>query len=108
MPVLFDHGTPRGLAPLLAGHVVREAKAQGWDTLSNGALLTVAESAGFDVLVTPDKNIQYQQNLAGRRIAIVVLGNALWPVLRRHGDLVLSAVNAATPGRYTEVDIPGW
>jgi hypothetical protein len=60
MLVLLDHGTPRGLAPLLAGHVVREAKAQGWDTLSNGALLTVAKSAGFDVLVIPDKNIQYQ------------------------------------------------
>jgi hypothetical protein len=54
----------------------------------------------------PDKNIRYQQNLAGRTIAIIVLANARWPVLRLHVDHVVDAVNAATPGSYTEVDIP--
>ena len=107
MLVLFDHGTPRGLAHSLTGHTVNEAKAHGWDRLSNGELLAEAEKAGFEVLVTPDKNIRYQQNLEGRRIAIVVLGNPLWPILRLHADLVLSAVNATTPGSYAEVDIPG-
>lgn len=107
MLVLFDHGTPRGLARSLAGHIVRRAQAQGWDRLSNGELLTEAENSGFEVLVTPDKNIRYQQNLRNRKIAIVVLGNPLWPILRLHAHLVLSAVNAATPGSYTEVDIPG-
>jgi hypothetical protein len=107
MLVLFDHGTPRGLARLLVGHTIRVARAQGWDTLSNGELLAQAEAAGFDVLVTPDKNIRYQQNLEGRNVAIVVLGNPLWPIVRLHGELVLSAVNAAMPGSYTEVDIPG-
>ncbi len=107
MQVLFDHGTPRGLANLLIGHEVRIAKAEGWEQLTNGELLTEAERAGFEVLVTPDKNIRYQQNLQGRRIAIVVLANAQWPVLRQHSDAVLSAINAATPGSYIEVDIPG-
>jgi hypothetical protein len=107
MQVLFDHGTPRGLAKLLAGHEVRTAKEEGWEQLTNGELLTVAERAGFEVLVTPDKNIRYQQNLEGRRIAIVVLANAQWPVLRQHSKVVLSAINAATPGSYTEVEIPG-
>jgi hypothetical protein len=69
-------------------------------------LLTAAEAAGFDVLVTTDKNIRYQQNLTGRMIAIVVLGNAQWPVLRLHVGLVVAAVNAATPGSFVEVDVP--
>jgi hypothetical protein len=84
----------------------REAKAQGWDTFKNGDLLTAAEAAGFDVLITTDKNIRYQQNLISRRIAIVVLGNAQWPVLRLHVAHVVAAVDAATSGSFTEVDIP--
>ena len=107
MRVLFDHGAPAPLQSFLPGHTVREAKAQGWDTFKNGDLLTAAEAAGFDVLVTTDKNIRYQQNLTGRTIAIVVLGNAQWPVLRMHVAHVVAAVNAATPGSYVEVNIPG-
>ena len=106
MRILFDHGTPAPLQSFLTGHTVREAKAEGWDTFKNGDLLTAAEAAGFDVLVTTDKNLRYQQNLTGHAIAIVVLGHAQWPVLRRHVALVLAAVNAAAPGSFTEVDIP--
>jgi len=87
-------------------HTVRAAKNEGWDRLKNGDLLLAAETAGFQVLVTTDKNIRYQQNLTGGTIAIVVLGNPRWPVLRHHTDLVVAAVNSATPGSYTEVDIP--
>jgi hypothetical protein len=58
MLVLFDHGTPRGIARELQGHTVKEAKAQGWDTLSNGELLKAAEEAGFDVLLTTDTNLE--------------------------------------------------
>ena|SRR5664279_5242549 len=107
MLVLFDHGTPRGLASFLVGHEIKTAQAQGWDILSNGELLAEAENAGFEVLVTTDKNIRYQQNLTNRKIAIVVIGNPLWPILRLHTTLVLSAVNNAHPGSYTQVDIPG-
>jgi hypothetical protein len=70
MLVLFDHGTPRGIALSLQPHTVKEAKAQGWDTLTNGELLKVAEEAGFDVLLTTDKNLRFQQNLQGRKLAI--------------------------------------
>lgn len=105
MRVLFDHGTPEPLARALDGHDVRFAKGEGWDTFSNGALLTAAEAVGFHVVVTTDKNIRYQQNLAGRAIAIVVLMNARWPVLRQHGHRVRAAVDAAEPGSYVEVAI---
>ncbi|PYT57873.1 MAG: hypothetical protein DMG46_12595, partial [Acidobacteria bacterium] len=71
-----------------------------------GDLLRAAEEAGFEVLVTPDKNIRYQQNLENYTIAIVVLGNPQWPVLRHHVDRVVAAVNAAKPGTYCEVEIP--
>jgi hypothetical protein len=75
------------------------------DRLQNGELLNAAEAAGFDVLLTTDKNM-YQQNLVGREIAIVVLGKQQWPEVRLHVQLVVAAVNAATPGTYVEVEIP--
>jgi hypothetical protein len=106
MLILFDHGTPRSISRWLLGHTVVEAVARGWDTLANGELLTVAEEAGFDLLLSTDKNIQYQQNLKGRRIAIVILGNSQRPAVHRYIDRVVAAVNAAMPGSYTEVEIP--
>jgi hypothetical protein len=105
MLVLFDHVTPRGIARFLPGHTVTRAKDRGWDTLGNGDLLTEAERAGFDVLLTADKSIRHQQNLRGRRIAIVVLSAPQWPLVRLHSERIAAAVNAATPGTYTEVNI---
>jgi hypothetical protein len=71
--ILFDHGTPKGLARALSGHTVSTAQSKGWDTLSNGALLNAAEAAGFELLLTTDRRIRHQQNLQGRRVALVVL-----------------------------------
>jgi hypothetical protein len=75
--------------------------------LKNGELLKAAEDAGFDVLVAPDKNIRYQQNLKIHAIVIVVLGTPQWPMLRQHIERVVDAVNAAKPGTYCEVEVPG-
>ena len=105
MLILFDHVTPKGIARSLPGHIVTKAKDRGWDTLSNGDLLAAAESAGFDVLLTADKNMRYQQNLEGRRIALVVLSTPQWPVVKLHLEKIAAAVNAATPGSYIEVDL---
>ncbi len=74
--------------------------------LSNGDLLAEAERAGFDILLTADKNIRHQQNLSGRRLAIVVLSTQQWPVVRLHIERIAAAANAAAPGSYTEVNIP--
>jgi hypothetical protein len=106
MLILFDQGTPVPLRQFLAGHTIRTAAEQQWTTLENGQLLDEAEAAGFDLLLTTDQNIRYQQNLAGRRIAFVVLGQARWPIVRNHVARVVAAVNAATPGSYTEIEIP--
>jgi hypothetical protein len=104
--ILFDQATPVPIRPHLQLHTVRTAAQQGWDVLRNGDLLITAEQAGFDLLLTTDKNMRYQQNLSSRKIAIVVLGQQQWPQLRPHIQRVVDAVNAATPGSYTEVDIP--
>jgi hypothetical protein len=106
MLILFDQGTPRGIARALVGHTVKEARAQGWDTLANGELLAAAEAAGFHLFLTTDKNIRYQQNLSNRKIAIVVLGKARWRLIRPRLAAILAAVNATTPGSVTFVEIP--
>jgi hypothetical protein len=106
MRIIFDQATPVPIRRYLEPHTVRTAAGQGWDQLTNGDLLNAAEAAGFDLLLTTDKNMRYQQNLAGRKIAIIVLGEQQWPQLRPHIQRVIEAVNAAVPGSYTEVDIP--
>jgi hypothetical protein len=107
MLVLFDNSTPRTLARyLLDRHTITEARARGWGQLENGDLLDEAEAAGFEVFVTADKNLSYQQNLTSRKIAIVVLGKGRWSVIKPHIAKVVAAVDAATPGSLAEVDIP--
>jgi hypothetical protein len=106
MRILFDQATPVPIRAYLEGHTVLTAARQGWDKLRNGELLYAAEEAGFDLLLTTDKNIRYQQNLADRRIAILVLGQQQWPRLRPHIQRVVKAVNGALPGSYAEVDMP--
>ena len=92
--------------PALEGHTVKEARAQGWDTLSNGDLLNAAEDAGFDVLLTTDKNLLYQQNLQGRRLAIVVLSKSRWSLVKPMMEQIAATVATTKPGSYTLVEIP--
>jgi hypothetical protein len=106
MRILFDHGTPSGVAASLKGHEVTEAIERGWDRISNGELLGLAEAEGFDLLLTTDKRIRYQQNLTSRKIATLVLGNSTWPVVRLFLDRISLAVNEVKPGSYGQVDIP--
>ena len=106
MRVLFDNNAPQGIARALASHVVTEAREHGWDRLHNGDLLHVAEQAGFDVLLTADQNMRHQQNLAGRQIALVVLGKGQWRQVKPYLEHIVRAVDASVPGSYTEVDIP--
>lgn len=106
MGVLFDQGTPVQIRRSLEEHVVKTAWEQGWSRMENGELLRAAEEAGFDLLLTTDHNIRYQQNLAGRKIAIVVLAKARWRLIKPVVERVSAAVNDAKPGTYTEVEIP--
>jgi hypothetical protein len=104
--VLFDQGTPVPLRQLLTPHVIATAYELGWSTLKNGELLRCAEERGFEALVTTDTNLRYQQNLASRKIAVIVLTTTSWPRIRQAADLVIAAVRSATIGSYVEVIIP--
>jgi hypothetical protein len=103
MRILLDQGTPVAIGEGLQGHLVRTAYAQGWSTLTNGELLSVAEEAGFDLLLT---NLPHQQNLRGRKLAIVILSKNRWTLIQRSMNEILAAVNSAKPGTYCVVDIP--
>jgi len=106
MLILFDHSTPAPLAPHLTGHTVTKAKDRGWDKLSNGDLLAEAERAGFDLLLTSDNNMRYQQNLTDRKIALVVLSTPQWPRVQLHIDKITTILNSVNPGSYAEIEIP--
>ena len=103
MLVLFDQGTPAPLRHSLAGHEVHTAYERGWSTLKNGEFIAVAEQAKFQVLVSTDKNLKYQQNLAARAIGIVVLLTTSWPRIQGKVAAVAEAVNNSRPGSYVEV-----
>jgi hypothetical protein len=106
MLILFDHSTPAPLAAYLTGHTVTKAKDRGWDRLTNGDLLAEAERAGFDLVLTADNNMRYQQNLTGRRIALVVLSTPQWPRVQLHVERITAVLSAAKPGSYAEIEIP--
>lgn len=106
MLILFDNGTPRGLARFLTPHTVEEARGRGWDQLENGDLIAAAEEAGFQLMVTTDKNIRYQQNLVSRKIALVVLTNSQWPMVKLIAEEIAIAVHKATAGSYVEIEVP--
>ena len=105
MRVLFDQGTPAPLRDHLKHEVVTVHDLR-WNTLSNGELLARAETEGFDVLVTTDQNLKYQQNLPQRRIAIAVLTKASWPRIERDLANVCAVIDTLMPGQYVEVGIP--
>ncbi len=104
--VLFDVNVPRPAARFLDRHSVEFADRRGWRELNNGDLLAAAEAAAFDVLLTTDLNLRYQQNLAARRIAIVTLSTNHWATVRASQALIADAVDRAGPGSYEEVRLP--
>lgn len=106
MKFLFDQGTPVPLRKYLPDHSAETAYECGWNNISNGELLKRAEDEGFDALITTDQNLRYQQNLAGRQIAIVVLMTTSWPRIKSHLTVVIPAINGLQPGSYLEIPIP--
>lgn len=105
MKILFDQGTPVPLRRHLGEHDVATAAEMGWSQLTNGELLAAATDGGFEVFVTTDQNLRYQQNLRNRTIAIVVLMSASWPRIEKRADKIARAINAFEKGDYIEVEI---
>ena len=105
MKVLVDECVPLKLVRLLTGHTFSTAQHKGWDGFTNGKLLALAEPE-FDLFLTSDRNLQYQQNLKGRKIAILLLSTNHWPTLKKQVPLVQAALDKIQPGEFTRVEIP--
>ena len=105
MKIVFDTNTPAGLAHFLKGHTVSRAAPLGWGSLKNGILLEAAENAGFDVLLSCDQSIQYQQNFTRRKIAVVILSTNHWPSLRPVAVKIGTAVDFVQRGSVVRHDI---
>ena len=103
MRILFDHGTPAPLRRALSAHSVSTAHEMKWSQLDNGELLKAAEQQ-FDVLITTDRSLRHQQNLAGCRLAILVLPTTSWPQIRDHETQIAAAVGALRPGELVEMN----
>jgi len=104
LKVLFDQNVPRPLQRYLAAHDVQRLDQLGWSELKNGQLLEVAEDAGFEVLLSGDKRLRSEQNMAGRRIAVVCMSDNHWPILKDHVAAVEDAIARAQPGTITTVN----
>ena len=103
MRILFDQGTPVPLRQHLIGHVVDTAFEREWSTLSNGELLEVAEQEGYELLITTDQNLRYQQHLANRQLAVIVLLSTSWPRIQLRIETIQAAVESIVAGGYQEI-----
>ena len=103
MRILLDQGAPKPIKRYLPSHVVQTAFEMGWSTLFNGELLNQAELGGFELLITTDQNLEYQQNLSGRRISIVVLSTTGWPIIEAKIANIVQAVQRVKTGSYEVV-----
>ena len=106
MKILFDHGTPAPLRRHLPKHLVDRSAERGWEVLENGELILRAEAEGYEVIVTTDQSMLYQQNLTRRKLAIVVLMATAWPRVRLRTAAIRAAIEEVRPGEVREVSIP--
>jgi hypothetical protein len=104
--ILFDQGTPAPLRDFLLNHDVSTAYELGWSTLKNGELLSTAEANGFEVFITTDTNLRYQQNLIQRKITIEVLSTTSWPRIKSNTSEIIAAINQSASNSFIEVNIP--
>jgi predicted nuclease of predicted toxin-antitoxin system len=104
MRILLDENLPVKLRHHLLKHQTETVTKRGWGGLKNGELLKAAESALFDVFVTADLNLEYQQNMAQRRIGLVILSTNNWPIIKKHIPKIQAAVDGAGPGSFVRVD----
>ena len=105
MKILFDQGTPAPLRRHLAGHSVDTAFERGWSSLRNGDFLDRAENDGYQLLITTDQNLRRQQNLAGRRLGILVLLSTSSPRIQRRVDDIRAAAGGMEPGESRDIPI---
>ena len=103
MKILLDACTPRPLRRFLSSHAVATAQEMGWGGLKNGDLLRKAEGR-FEVFISTDQNLKYQQQVLGRKLAILVLPTNDWPTIRSKGAEISAKVGMLKPGDFVELN----
>jgi len=106
MRILLDECVPVQVRNALVGHDVSTAQKMGWGGISNGELLQRAEQSGFDLFIVADKNLRYQQNLQGRKLAILELWTNHRPTLEKHLDKIKLAAERISAGEYIVLESP--
>jgi predicted nuclease of predicted toxin-antitoxin system len=104
LKILLDENLDHRLRASLASHEVFTASYKGWDGLKNGKLLDAAENDGFEVLLTGDRTLYYEQNLTGRRLAIITMSSVEWRLVKNYLRQIAEAIDKATPGSFQAVD----
>ncbi len=105
MRILLDHSVPRPLKHNLPTHETDTAAERGWHELHNGALLTRAETAGYELLITADQQMPFQQNFTRRNIRVLILTTNSWPRLRQHLVEINHAIDAMGYNQVRELEI---
>lgn len=105
MRILLDECVPWPMRKLLKEHTCTSVQAQGWSGIRNSDLLARAE-ADFDILVTADQNIVYQQNLTGRTIAILELSTNDLRRILASATLIQKAIESIDPGDFVRLELP--
>ena len=106
MKILLDHSTPRQLAKYLIGHEVTTCARLAWNELQNGELIAAAEAAGFELMISSDQNIKYQQNLKTRKLALIVLSTNHRASIERSSAPIVTAIPLAVPYSYQFIELP--
>ena len=104
MRVLFDQGTPVPLRDFLNSHTITTVYEKGWSSIPNGDLLRVADQQMFEMFLTTDQRLKYQQNLTNRQIAIVVLPTTSWPVIQKHTAKIAAVLDSIAPCDFIRID----
>ena len=104
MKILFDECMPQPLRRRLAEFEISTAQEMGWGRVKNGDLLKLAEDK-FDAFLTSDQQLKYQQNLKGRKLAILVLSTNRWPQVKARTQEIIAAVLTLKPGDYVELTL---
>ncbi len=105
MKILFDQGTPVPLRKYLIEHNVETVFERGWNQFENGDLIKSAEQEKFDIFITTDKNLKYQQNLSLRVITIIVLSTTSWTKIKEKVDEIAKTIANVKFGSYIELEI---
>jgi hypothetical protein len=105
MKVLLDECTPRVVKKRLPMHDISTVQEMGWAGIKNGELLKLTETR-FEVFITTDKNLRYQQNLTGRTFAVLVLPSNQVPVVERMMSAIESALQIIKASDYVEIPLP--